>query len=181
MANFAGGRGVSRTVRLPHPARPEHAFGLRTVALFELFKGLLAILLAIALLRFLHKDFGDVAEHFLRRFHINPDRHIGQMVMRFANGITDSRIWGLFFGAIGYTVVRVVEAYGLWCGRAWAEWFALLSGSLYLPFELRVLIRRPSLLHWSVLGINVAIVLYMAWIRWNAHKRKHATVVGRKS
>jgi uncharacterized membrane protein (DUF2068 family) len=57
-----------------------------------------------------------------------------------------------------------VEAYGLWYARTWAEWVALVSGSLYVPFEVYKLIHRQSLIHVSILVINVIIVLYMAYL-----------------
>jgi uncharacterized membrane protein (DUF2068 family) len=56
-----------------------------------------------------------------------------------------------------------VEAYGLWYARAWAEWIALISGAIYLPFEIYKVIHRQNLFHVSVLLINVAIVLYMVY------------------
>jgi uncharacterized membrane protein (DUF2068 family) len=56
-----------------------------------------------------------------------------------------------------------VEAYGLWNARAWAEWIALISGTIYLPFEIYKVIYRQNLFHISVLLINLAIVLYMVY------------------
>jgi uncharacterized membrane protein (DUF2068 family) len=58
-----------------------------------------------------------------------------------------------------------VEAYGLWKARAWAEWIALISGAIYLPFEVVELIRRLSLFHLSLLIVNLAVVLYMVYLR----------------
>ncbi len=35
----------------------------------------------------------------------------------------------------------LLESYGLWFAKRWAEWFALLSGSVYLPVELYGLLK----------------------------------------
>jgi uncharacterized membrane protein (DUF2068 family) len=65
---------------------------------------------------------------------------------------------------VGYSIMRFLEAYGLWNARAWAEWIALISGALYLPFEIYKLIYRVNWFHVVVLTINVAIVLYMGYL-----------------
>ena len=36
-----------------------------------------------------------------------------------------------------------------------------------LPFEVWKLIRHPNELHWVVLAINILVVLYIAWVRWD--------------
>jgi uncharacterized membrane protein (DUF2068 family) len=38
---------------------------------------------------------------------------------------------------------------------------------VYLPFEIYKVIRRSNQLHWAVLGINILVVLYIAWVRWD--------------
>ncbi|MCZ7627423.1 MAG: DUF2127 domain-containing protein [Candidatus Methylomirabilis sp.] len=47
--------------------------------------------------------------------------------------------------AAGYASVRFVEAYGLWLERRWAEWFAAVSGGIYIPFEIYELLYGESL------------------------------------
>jgi len=56
----------------------------------------------------------------------------------------------------------------LWHRRVWAEWFALLSGTLYLPWEIYSVSMHPSILHYLVFAANLAIVLYMLYIRARA-------------
>jgi ABC-type amino acid transport substrate-binding protein len=70
---------------------------------------------------------------------------------------------------LGYSAMRFVEAYGLWKRRVWAEWFALISGALYVPFEAYELVRRPTLIHLAVLVINLGIVFYMLYLRLTAN------------
>jgi uncharacterized membrane protein (DUF2068 family) len=61
--------------------------------------------------------------------------------------------------------VRFVEAWGLWNLRIWAEWFALLSGTLYLPWEILKVAEHATWERIGVLLINIGIVLYMLFIR----------------
>ena len=46
-----------------------------------------------------------------------------------------------------------------------AEWLAFASGAIYLPFEIIELMATPSLLHVSILVVNLAVVLYMLYLR----------------
>ncbi len=162
------------TLRLRDPAPPEaidthtDLKGLRAVAIFEAAKGSLVILAATGLLTMLHRDVGAIAEDLVRRLHLNPDHHVPHAFVQAAHHMTDARLWAIAGGAVAYATVRFIEAYGLWHALVWAEWFALLSGLLYLPWEIYNIIVRPSPLHFGVLAINVAIVLYMIYIRVRA-------------
>jgi len=42
-------------------------------------------------------------------------------------------LWALALAAMLYAAVRFAEAYGLWHGRSWAEWFAILTGGYIFP------------------------------------------------
>jgi uncharacterized membrane protein (DUF2068 family) len=85
--------------------------------------------------------------------------------LKTAGRLSDSKVWVVVTVACAYSGLRFVEAYGLWRARAWAEWIALISGALYLPFEIRLLMHRVSLLHAGFLVVNVAIVLFMFYLR----------------
>lgn len=147
-------------------------FGLRGVAFFEALKGVLALVGAFWVLSLRHKDLLKVAEHMLRRFHIAPDRHAAHLLMHFAEKINgkDLRIVLLLF--LVYAAIRFTEAAGLWLEKEWAEWFALISGTIYVPVEITELIRHPNLTTWGVLTINMLIVLYMAWLLLDSYKRR---------
>ena len=67
--------------------------------------------------------------------------------------------------ALAYAAVRFTEAWGLWYRRVWAEWFALLSGTLYLPIEIQKVAEHHHWLPITVLAVNLTIVLYMLEIR----------------
>jgi uncharacterized membrane protein (DUF2068 family) len=71
-----------------------------------------------------------------------------------------------------YAAIRFTEAAGLWLEKEWAEWFALISGAIYVPLEITELVRHPNPIKWSVLTINLVIVLYMAWLLLDSYKRR---------
>ena len=133
---------------------------LRSVAALELAKGMIVLLSAFGVLLLVHREYPwDIADGFLKLLHISPDHHFAQVFLNWADSLTETKVFAVAGVAVAYSVLRFVEAYGLWYARAWAEWIALVSGMLYLPFEIYKLIHRPSPFHVSVFLINVAIVL----------------------
>ncbi len=143
--------------------------GLRAVASFEALKGVLVILLGILLL-FVHTHAEDFAESLLYHLHIDTDRRFGHMLMHAAEQVSDARLWMIAGAAFTYAGVRFVESWGLWHRRVWAEWFALLSGALYLPLEIFKVAEKADWERVLVLAVNVVIVLYMLYIRLRAQQ-----------
>ena len=60
--------------------------------------------------------------------------------------------------AMLYAIVRFAEAFGLWREQAWAEWFGIISGALYLPLEVYELTVRVSAIKVSILLVNLVVV-----------------------
>jgi uncharacterized membrane protein (DUF2068 family) len=135
---------------------------LRTVALLELGKGLLVLAAAISLYWL---DPSDVAGGFIDFLHISPDHHFAQVLLHWADTLSNARIWVVLSITGVYSGLRFAEAYGLWRARAWAEWIALVSGAMYLPFEIRLLAHRVTLFHAGILLVNLAIVAFMFYLR----------------
>jgi uncharacterized membrane protein (DUF2068 family) len=155
-----------------HPNKTTVA--LRTVAVFEAAKGIIVLLLGLGVLRLVHKDVDDVAEQIIRFLHASPGGHLSNLFIAAAHRANDKSLWAVAAGAMVYALVRFAEAYGLWYERDWAEWFALLSGAMYLPWEVLSIMRRSVPLKWVVLLLNLAIVLYMLMLRLQAAARQKA-------
>src|SRR5215467_1425511 len=149
-------------------------FGLRGVSLFEASKGALAVLAAVWVLSLRHKDMKEVAESLLdslhKVLHINPDRHFFQLIQRSVGGLTHRGLHLIAALIFFYALIRFMEATGLWLEKEWAEWFALLSGAAYLPFEIYELVRRPTTFKWGILTLNVVIVFYLAWLLRDSYR-----------
>jgi uncharacterized membrane protein (DUF2068 family) len=148
---------------LPHtPAYRRRLQALRTVATLEFAKGVAVLAAAISLY---WVDPGDVAGAFLDFLHISPDHHMAQMLLRSADILSNASMWSVILIACVYSALRFTEAFGLWRARPWAEWIALVSGAMYIPFEVLKLARHVSWFHASILLINIAIVAYMFYLR----------------
>jgi uncharacterized membrane protein (DUF2068 family) len=83
-----------------------------------------------------------------------------------ASRLTDTRLMGLAALALVYASMREIEAYALWHQRRWAEWFALVSGAVYLPVEIYELTHGLSWMKVLALAINLVVVAVMGYAVW---------------
>jgi uncharacterized membrane protein (DUF2068 family) len=162
--------------KLPHPklGDPAHIKGVRTVATWEFAKGIVVVLAGLGVFSMRHKDIWGVAESFLEFFHVNPLHHYVGVFIDLVYRVSDVRLWKIAVVASIYVILRFVEAYGLWYIRPWAEWLAIASGAMYIPFEVADLIRKPDWFRLLVVVVNVGIILYMLGLRLEAAKKHHA-------
>jgi uncharacterized membrane protein (DUF2068 family) len=158
-----------------------HVKGVRTVATLELTKGIVVALAGLGVFTMRHRDIWGITESFLEYFHVNPYHHYVGIFINLVYKVSDMHLWKIAVVASLYVALRFVEAYGLWHIRPWAEWLAIASGSLYIPFEAADLLKRPDWFRMLVIGINVGIVLYMLLLRLEAAKKHHALRQAAKS
>lgn len=144
--------------------------GLEAVAIFEAIKGIAVLAAGFGILTLLNKDASEIAEHWVRKLHMDPSGHLSRVFLEAADKVTDAKLWAAAAGALAYSTVRFVEAYGLWNARVWAEWFALLSGCLYLPWEIYEVAVHPSPIKYGLFATNLVVVLYMLYVRVEASR-----------
>lgn len=149
--------------------------GVRAVAMLELAKGVLAVLAGAGLLSARNPGI----RHFLRtlaeRAHLNPAHQHPSVFLQAAGSLTDRHLMLMAAGGLLYASVRFTEAYGLWFERRWAEWFAALSGAVYIPFEIVEMWREISWVSVGVFGVNVLIVGYMSWVLYRSRTAEACT------
>jgi len=156
---------------LDRPHFSKTSVALRTVAVFEVTKAAVVLLLGCGLFHLMHKNLDDVAERVVQVLHINPEGKLSNLFFELASHTSDGNLWVLALGTLAYASLRLTEAYGLWREREWAQWFSLLSTALYLPPELYWMLRDPSWLRCAVLVTNISIFLFMLSLRVNGHSR----------
>jgi len=142
---------------------------IRAVALLEAAKGALVLLAGFGALSLIHHDAGRLADQLVGHLHLNPAKHYPRIFIDAAEQLTDARLWVLAGLAAVYGLVRFVEAYGLWGARRWAEWFAAISGGVYIPFEIYELFQSVNWLSLGALVVNVFIVGLMTNALLRAH------------
>lgn len=165
MADSDASPSVTPIPRDPTPSIANIARGIRVVAVFEALKGVLVLSAGLGLLSLVHRDLQATAERLVRHSHLNPARHYPRIFIEAAAHTNDSRLRSLAALAFLYAAVRFIEAYGLWRMRVWAEWFAIIAGSVYLPVEVYEIFRRATWMRAIVLLTNLFIVVYLLNVR----------------
>ncbi len=162
---------------------PGHIKGVRTVATVEFAKGVIVVLVGLGLFSMRHKDIWGVTESFLEFLHVSPHHHhhLFGVFINLVHSVSDVRLWKIATVAAIYVTGRFVEAYGLWNIRPWAEWMAIASGGVYIPFEAADLIRHPTGFRLAIIAVNVGIVLYMLMLRLEAARKRHAATLSSES
>ena len=147
---------------------------LRTIALLEAAKGALVLLVGFGLLSLVHQDVQRAAEHLISHTHLNPASRYPRIFIDVANQLTDAHLLLIAAGGGVYSLARFIEAYGLWYAKRWAQWFAAVSGGVYVPFELFELYERVTWLSLGALTLNLAIVAFMLYHLFHADGKKIA-------
>ncbi len=155
---------------------PRHRppLALRGIALFEAVKGLLALAAACGIISLRNTDLHTVADAFLIRHGIDPERHYTRLFIESLARATNHDVFQVATLALAYAMIRLVEGYGLWRGRHWAEWFAVVSAGLYLPFEFQHLARHGTWVTAGVICVNILLVVYMARLLIKQRAERHA-------
>ena len=144
---------------------------IHTVAIFEAVKGALVLAVGFGLLRLLHKDAHKIAYEFILKIHLHPTQKYPTIFIDLADNITDQKLW--FFGGLAliYAAFRFVEGYGLWQERVWAEWLAVVSGTIYFPFEIYEIFLKVSFVRIFALVANLVVVGIVAYVLIQKRKK----------
>ncbi|WII73201.1 DUF2127 domain-containing protein [Bdellovibrio sp. 22V] len=135
--------------------------GLQLIALLEATKGFVVLTAGLGVLEYIHLHMQTFGEHVLQLCGLNPQSEHAQSLAHLLSGVTEQKILLLASGVVLYSVLRFIEAFGLWKERNWARWFGIVSGGIYLPYEVYELIARFSWMKVAVTVINILIVLYL--------------------
>ncbi len=134
------------------------------VAIFEAAKGVIVLAVGLGLFRLIHRDVEAGAERLARHLHFNPASHYPRILIDAAGRLDDTHLRLLAIGALVYAAIRFIEAFGLWLDRRWAEWFAAISGGIYLPVEIYELWEAVTWPRVTVLTVNSIIVVYLVQV-----------------
>lgn len=138
---------------------PHRHPGLHVIALLEASKAMLALLAATGLEILGPQPLRDGVNALIRRFSLDPDHGTLPSLL---NAISPDAVHLAAAAMIGYSLLHLVEAWGLWKAKAWASWLGCLTASIYLPFDIYAIVRHPGWASWTVLAINLIVVYVLA-------------------
>ena len=145
----------------PLPIKQRSLLYLRLIAAFKLLKALFVIATAIGILRFYDSAIMGV---LLRLAHDLPytfEQNMIRNAISFLSGLSPRTMRAIAAGTFAYSGLFILEAWGLWFGRHWAEILTVVATCSLIPIELYEIARHVSALKIGVLILNMVILLYL--------------------
>ena len=131
------------------------------IALFKLVKALLLIAVGIGALRLLHKDVGEVVQHWVEVLRVDPDNHFVHGLLEKLFRVTPKQLEAVSVGTFFYAALLLTEGVGLLMRKHWAEYFTVITTAVFIPLEVFEMVKHLTATKAVVLVINVAIVMYL--------------------
>jgi uncharacterized membrane protein (DUF2068 family) len=161
---------MARTGRITGAAATPR--GLRVIAAFKLFKGLVLFAVGIGALKLLHKDMAFEFERWADIFRVDPDNlYIRRLLERFLT-LDDRKLKALSVGTFFYSALLLTEGIGLLLGKRWAEFLTIIATSSFIPLEVYELTKRVSSARLVVLLLNIVVVAYLV-IELRRNRKSH--------
>jgi uncharacterized membrane protein (DUF2068 family) len=139
---------------------------VRLIILERAIRGTLVAILGVALLT---NSSGVVrlVRGWVAELDVNPERRLIPRVLvtvlRPIGSFSSRTVLLIGIGAVLFGALELTEAVGLARRRRWAEYLTVIAGCIGIPFEVMEVLRRQTPVRVSILLINVAIVIYLAW------------------
>jgi uncharacterized membrane protein (DUF2068 family) len=137
------------------------SFGLRAIAVLKGAKGLGALLGGVGAGFLMHRNIEDLTQQLLARLHLDPAGRYASDLLRVVLQVTPGNLRWAMLAALAYGAVQGVEAVGLWKCQRWAEWLTVMTGLIYVPFEIVAITRSATWVPWLALAMNLGIVLFL--------------------
>lgn len=144
--------------------RPD--FGLRLIIIWKAFKAVLLFALGIGAFAVVHRDVEALAHTFVGWLGLDAGHPYVEKALRKLAGLTPQRITLIGIGAVIYSCVLALEAWGLHQRKLWAEWLVVGLTCALIPLEIYEIIHRASAGKVIALVVNIAVVLYLLRHRW---------------
>ena len=134
---------------------------VRIIGFFKAIKGLLLFALATGGIRMLHKDLADAVTRWIERFNMDPHSHLLRALIEKVATINSHKLLLYSIGTFIYAGLFLTEGIGLILVKRWAEYFAVIITSSFLPIEIYEAVKRLKPLKIGIIAINIAIVVYL--------------------
>jgi uncharacterized membrane protein (DUF2068 family) len=141
--------------------RESKSRGLWLIAIFKTIKGLALLVVAVGALKLLHKDLAAEAERWIELLRVDPHNHYIHRVLEKLSILDARKLKELSVGTFFYSALFLTEGVGLALRKRWAEYFTIVSTSLFIPLEVYELAKHASLAKGILLLANAGIVAYL--------------------
>ena len=146
------------------------AFILRALAIERWVRGIILILLSIAIFRFessrvslkelFNRDLKSLRP-FFRQIHFNiSDSALIKSIQKVFDA-KQSTLTLIGVAILFYGLLQVAEGVGLWSLKRWGEYVAMVGTTLFIPLEVYEIVENATWLKVAVLVVNLIAVFYL--------------------
>lgn len=118
--------------------------GLFLIAIFELVKTALFLVVAAGVFHLVNRDAQVELTKLLHAFRISGDSHLVKDLLLKANLLTDPRKRVLGGVLVFYAVLHATEGIGLLLRKRWAEYITVVMTGFFIPYEIYILIHHTT-------------------------------------
>lgn len=130
--------------------------------IFKLFiQGIFVLPLGIGLFTLIDGDLEKIARGIIQDLHLDLEGAYISLLLEKIAIASPTHLLELSIGLFLYGTLCMVESYGLYKRRRWAEYLTVGAVSLFIPFELYYIFQSVTFLRVAILVLNVAIVAYL--------------------
>lgn len=147
----------------PEGSVAAHDRGLVLIGSFKLLEALFFFLVGVGVIHLIGKDLEDEALKLMGRLRVDPEGRVVGWVLDHVDNITSHRLKQIGIATFFYSALRIVEGVGLVMEKLWAEYLTVGATTIFLPWEIYEICRRPDWIRIGVLIINVVVLVYLGW------------------
>lgn len=149
-----------------------HALGLRVIAIYKVIQTFGLLLAAAAAFHLQRQGNVDELVRWLEHLSLTDTSSLRWQLIDALTRLGPSRFAAIGIIALAYAALFATEGTGLWLRKHWAEWFTVIATGSLIPIELYEVVEHFDWLKLGVLVANVVIVIYLARIAMQPHKRR---------
>jgi uncharacterized membrane protein (DUF2068 family) len=152
---------TARSTERQRKALSQSSFLLILIGSLKLLKALALVAVGIGAIRLLHKDLETTAMHWIQVLRVDPENHYVHSLLIKIFRVTPKQLKELSIGTFFYAALFATEGVGLLMRKRWAEYFTIVTTSLFIPLEAFEMARHFTAGKLVVTTVNVLIVAYL--------------------
>jgi uncharacterized membrane protein (DUF2068 family) len=152
--------------------KPRRAPTLYGITAFKLGKGIFFLLLGLGIYTLSDNNLPEEFRNLVRWFKLDPGHVFFEHILTRLSRITEKNMLWAASGTVAYASLALIEGVGLLLRFSWAAYLAIAEGAFFIPIEINELLHEVTPGMFSILVINIVIVIYL-WMNRERLFRHH--------